>query len=154
MRYALSNEIRKNQRVYEMCNIRFQMLNSWEDFYFNARIYVIARTNWSAWLCSSGIASVDRRNFDSGSWCIKYFSVFNWNVRNDMFKESDWTQFTDSLCNADAKLSWATHCQTLWDFPATQLANLVWLPAYPIKELDTDKNPIVDFFILQFWFYD
>jgi hypothetical protein len=40
-------------------------------------------------------------------------------IRNDLLKESDWTQLPDATVDRQA---WATYRQTLRDFPATWTA--------------------------------
>jgi len=40
-------------------------------------------------------------------------------IRNDLLKESDWTQVADAPVNREA---WATYRQALRDFPATWTA--------------------------------
>ena len=50
-------------------------------------------------------------------------------VRNDLLKESDWTQIADAPVNREA---WATYRQALRDFPAT------WTPS---PEADFPDTP-------------
>jgi len=50
-------------------------------------------------------------------------------IRNDLLKESDWTQLPDATCDRQA---WATYRQALRDFPAT------WTPG---PEADFPDTP-------------
>lgn len=50
-------------------------------------------------------------------------------IRNDLLKESDWTQLPDATCDREA---WATYRQALRDFPAT------WTPG---PEADFPDTP-------------
>ena len=49
-------------------------------------------------------------------------------IRNDLLKESDWTQLPDATVDREA---WATYRQALRDFPAT------WTPSFEADFPDT-----------------
>lgn len=48
--------------------------------------------------------------------------------RNEMLKDCDWTQLSDSPLSEESKAAWATYRQALRDFPATEpdLDNPAW----------------------------
>ena len=53
-------------------------------------------------------------------------------TRNNLLKESDWTQFPDSPLPPDKRIEWATYRQALRDLPSTvNLSNVVF-PTQPV----------------------
>lgn len=53
-------------------------------------------------------------------------------TRNNLLKESDWTQFPDSPLSSDKRIEWAAYRQALRDLPSTvDLSNVVF-PTKPV----------------------
>jgi|TARA_Y100000310_G_scaffold66200_1_gene61585 hypothetical protein len=69
---------------------------------------------------------VEREEWASGETDRQFFSLRA--TRNELLKNSDWSNGLDSPLSSDAKINWAAYRQALRDLPATVIdpANPIW----------------------------